>query len=113
MPPDQGVRGSASARIVPEAVIWAGAPDAVVEIRELERPSSLVGDPGHAEAVCVRDPFVDQEAEQVLSIPRLEALVVDTHEPPRTRARGRCALAARVAESARGVVDYREACRAK
>ena len=77
--------------------------DAVLQVGQLEALAAAVGDSRHADRVRLDDVPVRQEAEQVLRVVRLIALVGQVHPPFFTAGRSfaRCGAAARSAPAPR------------
>ena len=87
------------ARPGPEGAV--GQPDAVAQPGEVEALDAAIRDARHAERVGPRHALVDQEAEQVLRVARLIAMVCEMDPAGvAARARARVRRAARAAESA-------------
>ena len=87
-----------------------GQPDAVAQPGQVEALDAAVRDARHAERVGPRHALVDEQAEQVLRVARLIAMVCEMDPAGvAARARARVRRAARAAESARRVVDHRVA----
>ena len=88
------------ARPGPEGAV--GQPDAVAQPGEVEALDAAVRDARHAERVGLRHALVDQQAEQVLRVARLVAMVGEMDPAGvAARARARVGPAARAAEPAR------------